>query len=453
MGAFLGMRGTGDWVTDQRPKNWREMLLRLYPNGDMPITGILSKMKSEKVDDPEFNWWTKKFPEQAGAITGIYTDTSLSAAYSASYPSAAEGAPAGTTIYVKLAEATAKEFRLGHQVLLRCASDPYVDVNCKVTAAPTLNGASSYLTCKTLEDDDNSYDTFGASCHNLSDADRIMVIGNINAEGAAMPSSVVYDPVKYHNYTQIFRTSLSITRTARKTRLRGPMAYQEAKREALEIHGVEQEKAFIWGIPTETNGGASGGSSYPERTTGGIIDFVRTNVPANFNSYDLNSDYSSKSWTATGGGESWLNAMLEQLFRFGTGDRLGVCGSGVLLAIQELVRGGAHLNITPMVTSYGLKVVEWVTPFGIVYLKLHPLMSQEPSTRKKLILLEMKNLNFRYIDDTVFYGEGERGEAAPGTNYQRLDATNEEFLTEAGLELHHPDTFMILDGFGNNNAV
>lgn len=452
MGAFMGMRGTGDWVTDQRPKSWREALLYLYPNGDMPLTAILSKMGEEQVTDPEFNWWTKKFPDQAGAVTGVYTNASLSAAYSSSYPSGGDGAASGTTVYVKMAEATAKEFRVGHQALLRDASDPYVDVNAKVTAR-TINGANSYITCTLLEDDDNSYDVFGASSHNLSDCDRIMIIGNINAEGATMPSGITYDPKKYYNYCQIFRTPLSITRTARKTKLRGPNAYQEAKREALEIHGVEIEKAFIWGIPTETNGGASGGTNYPERTTGGIIDFVRTNVPANFNSYDLNSTYSGKAWTASGGGETWLNNMLEQLFRFGTGEKLAICGSGVLLALQELVRAGSHLNITPMTTSYGLKVIEWITPFGTVYLKLHPLMSQEPSTRKKCILIEPKNLKFKYIDDTVFYGEGERGQAAPGTNYQRVDATNEEYLTEAGLELHHPDTFMVLDGFGNTNAV
>ena len=29
MAGFLGMRGTGDWVGEARPKNWRDMILRL----------------------------------------------------------------------------------------------------------------------------------------------------------------------------------------------------------------------------------------------------------------------------------------------------------------------------------------------------------------------------------------------------------------------------------------
>jgi len=53
--AFLGMRGNGDWATDQRPKNWREGILFLFPNGDSPLNAILSKMGSEKVNDPESN--------------------------------------------------------------------------------------------------------------------------------------------------------------------------------------------------------------------------------------------------------------------------------------------------------------------------------------------------------------------------------------------------------------
>jgi hypothetical protein len=56
---FLGMRGNDDWVTDQRPKNWREMILFLYPNGSAPLTAVLAKSAESSVDDPEFNWWTK----------------------------------------------------------------------------------------------------------------------------------------------------------------------------------------------------------------------------------------------------------------------------------------------------------------------------------------------------------------------------------------------------------
>jgi len=47
---FLGMRGNGDWVDGQRPKNWRQQILKLYPNGQAPLTAMLSMMSSSRVD-------------------------------------------------------------------------------------------------------------------------------------------------------------------------------------------------------------------------------------------------------------------------------------------------------------------------------------------------------------------------------------------------------------------
>ena len=53
MAGFLGMRGSGDWATDQRPYNWREMILRSYPNGTAPLTAMMSMFSSEKTDDAQ----------------------------------------------------------------------------------------------------------------------------------------------------------------------------------------------------------------------------------------------------------------------------------------------------------------------------------------------------------------------------------------------------------------
>jgi hypothetical protein len=58
MPAIAGLRGTGtaDWGTDERPKNFREMILWRNPNGSAPLTALMSKMRSESTDDPEFAW-------------------------------------------------------------------------------------------------------------------------------------------------------------------------------------------------------------------------------------------------------------------------------------------------------------------------------------------------------------------------------------------------------------
>ena len=429
MSAFLGMRGTGDWATDQRPKNWRESILFLYPNGSMPLTAIMSKMKNEKTDDPEFYWWTKTLPTQSATVTGVYNDVALSSAYTS-------GAVAGSVLYLKMTSADIIHFRAGHTVLLRDASNYTVDCVGKVTSVST-NGVNSYIAVKLLEADDNG------SGNDLSDCDKVIVIGSVNAEGAAMPSAIAYDPTKLFNYTQIFRTPLSITRTARRTKLRTGDQYKEAKREALELHGIEMEKAFLFGVPYE----GTGDNGKPERTTQGLLNCLRVNNASGVDDFQKNTSYTGKAWLDDGGGEDWLDNYLETTFRYGRAEKLAICGSGALLGLNKLARAGSHFTLTPTTKSYGISVTEWVTPFGTINLKTHPLFNIEATLRNSMLIIEPENLVYRFIDDTTFYGEGGK-QAAEGTNGGRIDGTQEEYLTEAGLEYHHPYTACFLNGVG-----
>lgn len=425
---FLGMRGTGDWTdSDMRPKNWREGILYLYPNGDAPLTAILSMASEKKVDDPQFYWWTQGLPTQRATVTGVYTDSVLSSAYTSSGSS-------GDTLYIKMSLADSKHFRAGHQVLLRDASDYTVDVNAKVMSV-VKNGASSYVAVDLLEDDDNS------TSHDLSDCDTMLVIGNINPEGGVMPEAISYDPVKFYNYTQIFRTPLSITRTARLTTLRTGDAYKKAKRECLEMHSIEMEKSLIWGIPTEN----TGSNGKKERTTGGLIYNIAING-GTVSDYATQAVFTDVTWLDAG--EEWLDYNLEIIFRYGGMERMAFAGSGVILQINKLIKEYGNYEFTPRTTSYGIKVMEWVTPFGSIYIKRHPLFSYETTNRNSMVIFEPKDLTYRFLTDTTFYPDPDKQNTGRG----RIDGTDEEYLTEAGLEFHHPEKCAWLNGFGQDNG-
>jgi len=430
MVAFMGMRGTGDWATDERPKSWREGILYLYPNGSAPLTGLLSKMKEEVVTDPEFSWWTKLLPAQGGTVTDLYLDSGFVGPY-------VSGGVTGNTLYARVAEAIASEFRVGHQALLRVSTNLNVDVNAKVIGV-TKAGASSYITVRLLENDDNGGATSLGSC------DTILIIGNINPEGAPIPDAIAYNPDKWSNFTQIFRTPLDITRTARKTKLRTEDAYKEVKRESLELHSIEMEKAFFWGIRTE-NVGTNG---KPERTTMGLIQAIKTGAPSNVFNYAADPNYAGDIWTA--GGEEWLDTVLEVIFRYGGTDKLAFAGSGAILGLNRLAKMSGQVNITPMTTSYGLKVMQWVTPFGVINLMTHPLFSYELTTRNALVILEPQMLSYRYIDDTTFMSM-DADKVSP--SHERIDGTKEEWLSECGLEYHHPLKFGYLMNVGKDNTL
>jgi hypothetical protein len=433
--GFVGMRGTGDWVTDQRPLNWRQMILYLFPNGMAPLTAIMSKLGNEKVDDPQFNWWTQNLSLQAGAVAGIFTDINLSTAY-------VSGGVAGDLLYVQIAADLLTEFRVGHQVILKDVSDPTVDVNAKVVSR-LVNGASSYVQVKLLEDDDNS------TSHNLSDADYIMINGNINSEGAAMPDAISYDPTKWYNYTQIFRSPLEITRTAMRTTLRTGDAYQKLKRDALEYHSIEMEKAFLFGVPTET----TGDNGKPERTTLGIIPAIKGGYTGHggaagtVSDYTTDTAYAGQTWLQ--GGEDWLDSQLEVMFRYGKREKLAFCGSGALMALNKIVKNGGDFSFNATTTSYGIKIVNWVTPLGSINLMTHPLFSQEPTLRNHMVIFEPENTKFRFIDDTTFFDD----KMQKNNGWTRRDGVKEEYLTEAGLEYHHPIGWGYLTNLGEDNTL
>jgi len=433
MPGFLGMRGDGDWVTNQRPENWREQILYLYPNGMAPLTAILSMMGSESVDDPRFHWWTQSQGSVGGDVGGVYTLPDLSVAY-------VNGGVAGDVLYIQITTVLANYIREGHQILLRDASDYRVDVVGKVTGV-TRGTTNSVLAVKLLEDDDNSPD------NDLSECDTFLIIGNMNPEGGEMPDAVAQDPTEVDNYTQIFRTPLSLTRTARKTRLRTGDQYQKAKSEALEMHSWEMELAFLWGIQTSN----IGDNGKPERTTQGVINFIRTYAPANVDDYTLNATYSGLTWAQ--GGETWFKNMLEQIFRYGANEKLCLCGSGFLLGIDALAMAGGQINLQPAQKTYGMDIRTWITPFGTIHMKTHPLFSYDATTRNMGVLLEPKELTYKYIDDTSFYGEDTSKTHSEGYGARRLDGTNEEYLTECGLEFGLPQKCAVLNGVGLPNAV
>lgn len=440
----LGLIGTGDFSTNQRPKNWREKILHLFPNGMSPLTGILSKLPSEKTDDPEVNWFQKGFPDQGGALSnsGVYIDSALSTPYVYATHQATRGVQ-DAVVYVNVTEAISGEFREGHHVLLRDTTDEQNDVIARVVAV-NANGGSSYIACKLQEDDDNGVTPAN---NNLATSDRILNMTNTNAEGSGMPDAITYQPDELYNYCPIIKTPLSITETARKTRLRTEDALKEARRECLMLHGIAIERALFYSERREW----TGDNGKPERSLRGIDRWIRSDANAVTSNYRLETDtnYSGKTWLAAG--EHWFDTHLEEIIRWNDSkELLGIAGSGALLGINRLAKFTGQINLEPTTIEYGLKVTRWHTAFGTtVNIITHPLFSFDPIDRHRMFIFDPKRLKWRALRDTM-YLQDVKGEKQTGN--ATVDALNEMYLTEATLELHHARSFARLDGVGQDNA-
>jgi len=66
-----------------------------------------------------------------------------------------------------------------------------------------------------------------------------------------------------------------------------------------------------------------------------------------------------------------------------------------------------------------------------------------------MVIFEPEGLTYKYISDTQFYSDKEQ----QNTGWARRDGTKEEYLTEAGLEYHHPIGWGYLNGFNSANVV
>lgn len=438
--GFLGMRGSGSFSADERPKNYRELILHLFPNGAAPLTAILSKMASERTDDPEFNWFEKTLASQRATGTPgqfVYIDSGLSTAYAYATHGATYG-KSGGVLYVKVSDADANHFRKNHEVEFRDTDRPDNRVQ-SIVLDVVKAGASSYLVVQLIEDDGGSGDPTN---YNLGTCDVVVVSGNAQPEGANLPDAITYDPNPRKNYTQIFVTPLSITRTAKRTRLRTEDAYARAKAEALQLHSIEMEQAFLNGalsIGTGSNGQI-------RRTTKGISRWIReAGVRSDFR-YD--SAFSGKKWISAG--EYWLEEKLYQISVWNDNrELLGLCGYKVLQGINRIARTNGQFVVSTKTKAYGINVTELQLGGLVLNLIDHPLFNREPSDQDRLLIFDPRKLVYRFIDDTMFLKDP--GEKIAG--YTKRDATDEAFLTEAGLEVHHAQAMAELSGFSYDSLV
>jgi len=400
--ALQGLRDTSNFIAEGRPKNWREGILLLFPNGKAPLTALTSVMKKRVTDDPEFNWWEKSFPTQRVALADAAGNELDAVAPGTSQThNVVSGAKQLRKDHVLYVEETGE--------LMLVEVDPPSD-----TAVQVTRGFAG---------------TTPAIVDAATDNPNLLVVGNAMVEGSTAPTAIAYDPVKKFNFTQIWRNTLEMTRTAMKTRLRTGDQVREARREALELHSVEQERAFIWGQRSEDISGST-----PRRTTGGILSYIDSTRVI---------DHSAGPVSMTD-----LENDLELLFREGSQQKMAFCGNLALLTIQRIVRLNATYELVQGQKEFGMNVSRLVSPFGEVVLRTHPLFNILTGGtgylgfNSHMLILDMEHLLYRPLKESDTKYE-------PDIATNDFDGLKAGYITEAGLEIHHPTVHMWIKGLAS----
>ena len=392
--AVAGLRGTGNFATDERPKNFREMILWRDPNGSAPLTALMSKMKKETVDDPEYSWWEEE-------LKAIRLTTHTAAIVTA------------TTALTVLATTDADAFDAVVSDLFLVEKDPSAGAySFEIVEVSTAVTSSTILTVTR-----GAHNTTAAS---MVSGSSLLKIGTAFEEGSAAPAAVTRKPTKKYNYTQIFKHVYTITGTANATKLRTGDALSNDKKRRMFDHAVAMEQAFLFGFRSETT------VTEPKRTTGGLYQFLA----------DATTNPTIKVWTTTTITEDDILDATSGMWDYnvpesGT-ERIGLAGNGFLNKLNKIANSSSssRINFDGVIDVFGMKLQRWILPQGTIYIRSHPLMNTNSRFSNVCFIINPPGVRYRPLQgrDTKFLDNIQ----TPGD-----DAKKGQWLTEAGVEFHH----------------
>lgn len=397
--AIQGLRTTDDIIGQykDRPENWRMGVLMLDPNGSAPLYALTSMMETVATDDPTFHWFEEELPNYRVVLSADIDDavTAIPLASGATY------FKEGDLVRVEQTDE-----------LLMVTANPVSDTS--ITVSRGFAGSTA-----TLVDFD------GAGIN-----PNLMLIGSAYEEGSDAPEGRSYLPTEHDNNTQIFRDTFEITNTDVETEMRTGDTVKEDKRKCLTRHSMGIEKSMIFGRKSVTmkNG-------RPRRTMDGIIAQIPTDnvaVP------------SAGTWDMTE-----IEDYLRMLFTFGSNEKICFGGNRFMLGVQQIVRKNSAYQLAPVSTEYGMKVTRFITPFGTLVLKTHPLFNQMSSgvtaaTAYRAVdswglIIDAKYIKYRPLRnrDTKY---------EPSLQEPGKDGKQAGYITEAGIQVAHPKTFGLIKG-------
>lgn len=372
MAGIQGLRGTGTFGVDFRPKNYRELYSLLEPNGNAPLNALLSMTSSEATDDPEFKNFRDELPERKLIVDGAVSSASTTS-ITVSAGNDNLFAVAGTI----LVNATTGE-------VMRCTAD-------------------SSATALTVERN------IGGTSHTIADDANLFISGSAFEEGASSPTGVSFDASVASNYTQIFRTAFKVTETLRATNLRTGDKEDEMATKALKMHMQDIERAMFFGKLHESNGS----TAQPRRFTGGLTTQISNVIDRNTASGVMNED-------------TFDRQLIENVFAFGSKQKIMFCGAKVAGHLQKF--GKDRWSPETVQGSYGVNLTQYSTFAGDLMVHLHPQFRQVPGMENAAVIIDFPYLKYRYMEgrDTALLRDRQSADE---------DAVKHEYLTECGLEM------------------
>jgi len=380
MAAIQGLRGTGEFTSDFRPKNYRELFTLLEPNGNAPRNAMLAMGSSEPTDDPEYKNFRDELPERKLKVNGAVASTS--------------------TTSITIDASDDNKFAINGAIVVNSETGEVMHVTADTTAT-TLTVARN----------------IGGTSHQIADNADMFIAGFAAQEGGSSPTAISFDATVSSNFTQIFRTAFAVTNTMQSTYLRTGDKLDEAMTKALKLHMSDIERAMFFGQKHEANGS----TAQPTRYTGGLLNSLSNVV-------DVTTDHASYGGSNAGTmtEEGFDSLLISTVFKFGSKQKIAFVGENVANHLQQY--GKDRWQPTAMEGAYGVNLTRYNTFAGDLMVHLHPQFRQIPNMANAMIIVDFPYLVYRHL-------EGRDTQLLENRQAVDADSVKHEYLTECGLEL------------------
>ncbi len=380
MAAIQGLRGTGQFTTDFRPTNYRELFTLLEPNGTAPLQALLAMTSSEGTDDPKYNHFRDELPNRTIVVNGALNNSATTLTFD--NDSDDEGfIVKGTVIH---------NHTTGENLLVTA------DANTSANTVAISRGFG------------------GSTAAAVADDEVLSIAGFADQEGGTAPTAISFDPTTDFNYTQIFKTAVQVTGTLQNTYLRTGDKEQEQLTKALKLHMGDIERAFFFGTRAEANGSTAS----PTRSTGGLMSLI-TNI----------TDCASATATTNKMTEKEFDRFLvEDIFAFGSNEKIAFAGPRCISNMMEI--GKNRWQPTQIDNAYGVAFTRYTTFAGDLLVYMHPMFRQISALSQEMIILDMNHLNYRYMN-------GRDTQLIRDVQSNDFDGVKHMYMSECGLEMTH----------------
>jgi len=468
---------SNDTNADQRIREARTKLYRQLPNRNMkrfPLTKIVMSNAGRPSQNPKIEWGMESHDARYVIPTYTFTD-----ALSTAVTNTASAAK--SDIYIQMAEASAQQFvkyeEVDFHVISTTDSNPGHEANVKlqVSEDPTLNGANSYIRCRTLEEDTGKalyYGNGNVATYTAYASPAAVAM----PEGSSLPWNRFREVTEHYNYLQTFMAGLGLTGEELSNAQRfDENTYTRYWKQVLDYYHTQIERAIRYGVrngPAETGtytaitaDMGAGSQSVSQYRTGGLEWMIKnlgsqviSGTPDNY--IDIRQittfqdmDFSASSWAT--GGYDFIKYLFLYLSQKSDSRKQWHVSSYGKLAIMNLFEGMTNVMVEPFAKN------EW----GFEVTRIHGLncevdlfqdadLSLNPAWQYNSFIIEPENLQWRTKkgrDMTVIKSLKDlKKNTVIEDGFGFRDATKEGIMMEGGLQVDNLDGMAWVVGIGRD---